>query len=131
MRNKRITCYEWAGGETDTAPRQIEDEIRNIYQDYNNPHGAFERHLKEFRQAFEGYEAFSNEQLWDIKQNGYPTDVPVQQLPDVWRQEDTYGGNGWEKGPNGLLDLDAEGYQYRPDFNDEVFQVATMEPPDA
>lgn len=57
MRNKRITCYEWAGGETDTAPRQIEDEIRNIYQDYNNPHGAFERHLKEFRQAFEGYEA--------------------------------------------------------------------------
>lgn len=103
----------------------LRETPRSIIEEKKNEEG------KTWRVAFEGYEAFSNEQLWDIKQNGYPTDVPVQQLPDVWRQEDTYGGNGWEKGPNGLLDLDAEGYQYRPDFNDEVFQVATMEPPNA
>jgi hypothetical protein len=57
IRNKRIICYEWAGGETDTAPRQIENEIRNIYEDNNDPHGAFEEHLKEFKQVFEEYEA--------------------------------------------------------------------------
>lgn len=56
-RNKRIFCYEWAGGETDTVPRQIEDEIRNIYQGYNDPQEAFEGHLREFEKAFEGYEA--------------------------------------------------------------------------
>jgi hypothetical protein len=56
-KGKRIICYEWAGGETDTDPRQIEDEIRRIYLGDNTPQQTFEKHLEEFVRAFEGYES--------------------------------------------------------------------------
>lgn len=101
----------------------LQETSRSIVEEDNS-----EGEAQKWRVAFEGYEVFSEEQLWDIKENGYPTDVRSRRLPQIWEREGTYGGDGWEKNSDGLYELD-EGYQYRPDFNDEVFEATTMEPP--
>jgi hypothetical protein len=108
--------------------RNTESELRSLQETGRSIVEEIDGGEQDWRVAFEGYEAFSKEQLWDIKENGYPTDVRPRSLPQIWNRENTYGGDGWEKDSDGLLEFE-EGYQYRPDFNDEVFRATTLKPP--
>ncbi|WP_263791895.1 hypothetical protein [Salinibacter sp.] len=73
-----------------------------------------------WRVSFEDQRVFSEAQLWDIKENGYPDN-------SYWsRSRKTYGGDGWRTTPDGLRDLDD--YGSVPDFSDQVFKVALTDP---
>lgn len=108
--------------------RNSESELRRLQETGRSIVEEIDGGKQDWRIAFEGYEGFSDEQLWDIKENGYPTDVRPRSLPQIWRRANTYGGDGPNKNPNGLRNFE-EGYQYRPDFNDEVFRATTLAPP--
>ncbi|WP_263809602.1 hypothetical protein [Salinibacter sp.] len=73
-----------------------------------------------WRVSFEDQRVFSEAQLWDIKENGYPAN-------SYWsRSRKTYGGNGWRTTPDGLRHLND--YGNVPDFSDQVFKVALTDP---
>ncbi|WP_263810962.1 hypothetical protein [Salinibacter pepae] len=73
-----------------------------------------------WRVSFEDQRVFSEAQLWDIKENGYPAN-------SYWsRSRKTYGGNGWRTTPDGLRHLND--YGAVPDFSDQVFKVALTDP---
>lgn len=68
-----------------------------------------------WRIAFEDL-VFEPEQLWDIKENGYPN------RDGGWDSEaKTYGGDGWDAASDGLYDL--KDYGNLPDFSDQVIDV--------
>jgi len=78
-----------------------------------------------WRVSFEDQRVFTESQLWDIKENGYPDGSS----PDDgdWNSEDeTYGGDGWETNSDGLQQL--EDYGSIPDFSDQVIQVSLQDP---
>ncbi|MCS3678902.1 hypothetical protein GGP72_002660 [Salinibacter ruber] len=78
-----------------------------------------------WRVSFEDQRVFSEAQLWDIKENGYPNSHEPNQS-DWSQMGKTYGGNGWRTTPDGLRDLDD--YGGVPDFSDQVFKVALTDP---
>jgi hypothetical protein len=105
--------------DTDSEMRALRETGRSIVEETESSE-------KEWRVAFEGYAPFTEAQLWDIKDNGYPENANVWELPSIWEENQTYGGDGWEKGNDGLREFE-EGYRYRPDFNDEVFTATTLD----
>ena len=74
-----------------------------------------------WRVSFEDQRVFSESQLWDIKENGYPNDGTH------WdRRDETYGGDGWGENSDGLRDL--RDFGDIPDFSDQVIQVGLSDP---
>jgi len=78
-----------------------------------------------WRVSFEDQRVFTEAQLWDIKENGYP-DTRSPNDRDWNSRTKTYGGNGWGTNSNGLRDL--KDYGEIPDFSDQVINVALKDP---
>jgi hypothetical protein len=75
---------------------------------------------KGWRVSFEDQRVFNESQLWDIKDNGYPDHTG-------WNsEEETYGGDGWDKNAADLREL--RDYGDIPDFSDQVFRVGLSSP---
>lgn len=75
---------------------------------------------KGWRVSFEDQRVFDESQLWDIKDNGYPDQ-------NGWNsEEESYGGDGWDKNPADLREL--RDFGNIPDFSDQVFRVGLSSP---
>jgi type II secretory pathway pseudopilin PulG len=95
---------------------QDESDLEKIKE---KPYAMIEETSEGYRVAFEDL-VFDEKKLWDIKENGYPGSTSWD------AQDETYGGDGWEKNGDGLNDL--EDYGNIPDFSDQVLQM-TLESP--
>ena len=72
-----------------------------------------------WRVSFEDQGRFSEPQFWDLKNNGYPDSDRGSEWDS---EEQTYGGDGWDKNSEDLREL--TDYGSTPDFSDQVFKVA-------
>lgn len=73
-----------------------------------------------WRVSFEDQRVFNESQLWDVKDNGYPDHTG-------WNSdEETYGGDGWDKNAADLREL--RDFGNIPDFSDQVFRVGLSSP---
>ncbi|ABC43590.1 hypothetical protein SRU_1276 [Salinibacter ruber DSM 13855] len=111
-------------GDYDHIQRSFKQDVDKLNTMREAPYGMVEETTigssDGWRVSFEDQRVFSEAQLWDIKENGYPDN-------SYWsRSRKTYGGNGWRTTPDGLRDLDD--YGDIPDFSDQVFKVALTDP---
>ncbi|WP_263786609.1 hypothetical protein [Salinibacter grassmerensis] len=111
-------------GDYDHVQRSFKQDVDKLNTMREAPYGMVEETTigssDGWRVSFEDQRVFSEAQLWDIKENGYPDN-------SYWsRRRKTYGGNGWRMTPDGLRDL--EDYGDVPDFSDQVFEVALTDP---
>ena len=111
-------------GDYDHIQRSFKQDVDKLNTMREAPYGMVEETTigssDGWRVSFEDQRVFSEAQLWDIKENGYPDN-------SYWsRSRKTYGGNGWRTTPDGLRDLDD--YGDIPDFSDQVFNVALTHP---
>ncbi|WP_251981217.1 hypothetical protein, partial [Salinibacter ruber] len=103
-------------GDYDHIQRSFKQDVDKLNTMREAPYGMVEETTigssDGWRVSFEDQRVFSEAQLWDIKENGYPDN-------SYWsRSRKTYGGNGWRTTPDGLRDLDD--YGDIPDFSDQV-----------
>ncbi len=98
-------------GDYDHVQRSFKQDVDKLNTMREAPYGMVEETTigssDGWRVAFEDQRIHSKNELWDIKENGYP------------------GNNGWRLN-NGLRDLEEHGGV--PDFNDQVFNVALADP---
>ncbi|MCS4171228.1 hypothetical protein GGQ05_002708 [Salinibacter ruber] len=111
-------------GDYDHIQRSFKQDVDKLNTMREAPYGMVEETTigssDGWRVSFEDQRVFSEAQLWDIKENGYPDN-------SYWsRSRKTYSGNGWRTTPDGLRDLDD--YGDIPDFSDQVFKVALTDP---
>ena len=98
-------------GDYDHIQRSFKQDVDKLNTMREAPYGMVEETTigssDGWRVAFEDQRIHSKNELWDIKENGYP------------------GNSGWRLN-NGLRDLEEHGDV--PDFNDQVFNVALADP---
>lgn len=108
--------------------RSFKQDVSRLNKMKEAPYGMVEEtgSSQGWRVSFEDQRVFSEPQLWDIKgKNGYPnTSSPDD--GDWNSEEETYGGDGWDKNSDGLRDL--KDYGEIPDFSDQVFKVGLQSP---
>ena len=109
--------------------RSFSQDVDKLNTMREAPYGMVEETTVEssdgWRVSFEDQRVFTEAQLWDIKENGYPEG----HSPDDgdWNsREKTYGGDGWDSNGENLRDL--EDYGDIPDFSDQVIQVGLTDP---
>ncbi|MCS3828640.1 hypothetical protein GGP91_000694 [Salinibacter ruber] len=116
-------------GDYDHIQRSFKQDVDKLNTMREAPYGMVEETTigssDGWRVSFEDQRVFSEAQLWDIKENGYPNSHDPNQS-DWSQMGKTYGGNGWRTTPDGLRDLDD--YGGVPDFSDQVFKVALTDP---
>lgn len=105
--------------------RSFQQDVSKLNKMKEAPYGMIEETTVEssqgWRISFEDQRVFSETQMWDIKENGYPDNGTN------WdSQSQTYGGDGWDKNADGLRDL--EDYGDIPDYSDQVFRVGVSSP---
>jgi hypothetical protein len=111
----------------DHVQRSFQQDVSELNKMKEAPYGMVEETTVEsspgWRVSFEDQRVFSETQMWDIKENGYPVGGTN------WNSEnETYGGNDWDKNAEGLRDL--KDYGDIPDYSDQVFQVGLSRPKD-
>jgi len=124
------------GNESARLPEDYDHTQRSFSQDVDKlntmreaPYGMVEETTigssDGWRVSFEDQRVFSEAQLWDVKENGYP-DARSPNDSDWNSRTKTYGGNGWGANSDGLRDLKDHGSI--PDFSDQVIKVALTDP---
>ncbi len=113
----------------DHTQRSFKQDVNKINTMREAPYGMVEEttigSADGWRVSFEDQRVFTEAQLWDIKENGYP-DVQSPNDGDWDRRRKTYGGDGWGSNSEDLRDLKDHGDI--PDFSDQVIKVALTDP---
>ena len=111
----------------DHTQRSFKQDVSELNKMEEAPYGMVEETTVEssqgWRVSFEDQRVFTETQMWDIKENGYPDSGTNWDSGD-----DTYGGDGWDKNADGLRDL--KDYGEIPDYSDQVFRVGLSSPKD-
>lgn len=109
----------------------LEEGVEELAEMKEGKYAIIERSAADpdqYRIAFEDLEGFSDDQIADIKKNGYGNER-WRNTGSTRRPNWTYGGNGWNidhsTAPHNYRDLVDYGSQ--PDFSDQVIRV-TLSP---
>lgn len=109
--------------------RSFSQDVDKLNTMREAPYGMVEETTVEssdgWRVSFEDQRVFTEAQLWDIKENGYP-DGHSPDDGDWNSREKTYGGDGWDSNGENLRDL--QDFGNIPDFSDQVIQVGLTDP---
>lgn len=108
----------------DYTRKSFSQDKEDLHKMEEAPYGMVEEttvgSTQGWRVSFEDL-VFDEAKLWDIKENGYPDGGT-----DWDSENETYGGDGWEKNSDGVRDL--QDFGNIPDFSDQVIKVGVGDP---